>query len=81
MIYGVYSIYDAAATVYQAPFTALNDDVATRQFAFAFSDPKSIYSLNPADFELVYIGDYDAQTGELKPSPRRIVSRGNDYVA
>lgn len=81
MIYGVYSIYDAAATVYQAPFTALNDDVAKRQFAFAFSDPASIYSHNPSDFELVYVGDYDAETAELKPSARRIVARGSDYVA
>lgn len=77
---GLYVVRDAAAGHYLAIFMAVNNEVATRQFANAFLDHTGIMANNPADFDLYRIGNYDQLTGEVKPEDRIVVARGTDYV-
>lgn len=77
---GMYVVRDAAAKNYLAPFMAINDDVAIRQFAAAFMDHAGIMANNPGDFDLYRIGTFDQSLGELKPEERTVIARGTDYV-
>lgn len=80
MIFGIYAVRDRCADNYLNPYVAVNDDVALRQFAYAVSDGETIMRANPDDFELHFIGTFNALTGEIVGIPDRIVGRGSDYV-
>lgn len=77
MIYGIYSIRDNVAQSYAFPFTAVNDDVAIRQFNIACSDPASPMSKCSGDYDLYCIGHFDAQIGEIvENDSHNIIARG-----
>lgn len=59
----VYSIRDAKAEVYNAPFYKGTHGEAERDFRTAVNDEKSFLSQYPDDFDLYYIGDFDQNTG------------------
>lgn len=63
----LYSIYDRAAGVYNAPFRALSDRDAIRSFQQSImnADPSTPASFSPGDFDLFAIGDMDEVTGRL----------------
>lgn len=77
---GMYVVRDAAADNYLAPFMAVNDAVAVRQFAAAFMDHAGIMANNPGDFDLYRIGHFNQSVGELTPEDRIVIARGTDYV-
>lgn len=56
----VYSILDCLAHEWANPFVAKNDEVAARLFTRSF--PQGI---DPAEYELYYVGDFDTETGTL----------------
>lgn len=69
----LYSVLDRTAQQFGAPMSFVNDDVARRSFADAFTDPESVFSYHPEDFELHYIGEFDATdrsfVSEYMPEP------------
>ena len=76
----VYAIRDVVADKFFAPFIALNDDLAKRQFAFNFVDKSSIFAFSPQDFELYRIGFYDIDNGMLYSSNITKIDRGDEYA-
>uniref|UniRef100_A0AAU8B6E5 Nonstructural protein n=1 Tax=Dulem virus 192 TaxID=3145669 RepID=A0AAU8B6E5_9VIRU len=75
MIYGVYSIYDAAAEVFTAPTIDISDASAVRAFQQAVANSGSVMNFKPEDFALYQIGTFDVETGALQEMvpPSRLV--------
>lgn len=75
MIYGVYSIYDAAAEVFTAPTIDISDASAVRAFQQAVANAGSVMNFKPEDFALYQIGTFDVETGGLDAMvpPSRLV--------
>ena len=65
MIYGVYSIYDAAADVFTAPTIDISDASAVRAFQQALANSGSVMNFKPDDFSLYQVGTFDVETGAL----------------
>ena len=63
MIVGLYSYFDRKAHCYGAPFTAVNNDVAVRQFAGLIQDAGARLAIY--DTELYCIGQFDGDDAEL----------------
>jgi hypothetical protein len=63
----VYSIRDAKGEVYNTPFFQKTHGEAERNFRELVSDPKSMVSKYPEDFDLYHLGTYDDQSGLIKP--------------
>lgn len=53
-----------------------NDEVAKRAFMNAASDPASMLSKNPSDYELWFIGEFDESTGRFCDLPEFICNVG-----
>lgn len=77
---GIYCVRDLAANSFLAPFMAVSDEVALRQFAFAFKDDRSIMAANPGDFELFRIADFNQESGRIDPVDKIMIARGTDYA-
>lgn len=71
----MYSIRDAKGAFYHAPFYKRSHGEAERDFAALVRDPKSQLSQFPEDYDLFYVGNYDDQTGLVKPleTPHHVV--------
>ena len=63
MIVGLYSYFDRKAHCYGAPFTAVNNEVAVRQFAGLIQDAGGRLAI--FDTELYKAGAFDGATGEV----------------
>lgn len=75
MIYRVYALRDQAAQQFLAPILNSTDEAAIRDLANMVSQQdRSNLVFQPKDFDLYYIGDFDAASGLLVPaSPIRLV--------
>lgn len=72
----LYGIHDRAAGMYVDRMLVLPADAsATRIFFEACSDSRSELAKYPTDFELVYLGEFDSETGVITPEVR-IIARG-----
>lgn len=63
----LYSIFDAKANTYCAPFECVSNGVAIRQLMDLVSDAKTTVSKYPEDFSLYFVGDFDTDNGQLLP--------------
>jgi len=63
----IYAVHDYKARVFGNPYTAVNDDVALRDYSRACTDPNSDLSHFPADYSLFAIAAYDDATGAISP--------------
>lgn len=63
----VYSIMDDKAQVFNTPYFAINDSVATRSFADLCNDSRSSVSQHLGDYHLYCLGEFDDDKGLLKP--------------
>lgn len=72
----LYAVYDHTARIHTAPFTARNDEEATRGFAQAVNTPGHQFGLYPADFNLFYLGEFDDSTGVIEPATPSSVVNG-----
>lgn len=63
----MYSIRDAAVSVYHPPYFQANDYEALRSFATVANDSKTSIHQHPQDYDLYYIGEYDDNTGKMSP--------------
>lgn len=59
----MFSIFDSKTGAFSAPFFANNSGVAIRMLEDTMRDNESTLSRHPADFTLVRVGTFDAQTG------------------
>lgn len=60
---GLYSYFDRKAHCYGAPFTAVNNDVAVRQFAGLIQDAGGRLAIY--DTELYKVGEFDSELGGI----------------
>lgn len=65
MTVGLYSYFDRKAHVFGAPFTAINNDVAVRQFAGLIHDAGGRLAI--LDTELYKVGEFDGDNGVVVP--------------
>lgn len=71
----MFSIFDAAAQAYSAPFMYVLDTQAMRAFEATALNENSNVNQFPQDFELVRIGEFDENIGELIPCrPTRVIT-------
>lgn len=64
MIYGVYSIYDKKALIYNPPYFAHNDGTAVRIVADSMAQGTSL-ARHPADYAVFKVGEFNDQTGGI----------------
>lgn len=62
---GLYSYFDRKAHCYGAPFTAVNNEVAVRQFAGLIQDAGARLAIY--DTELYKVGEFDGDNGVVVP--------------
>lgn len=61
-----FTIRDKKLNACLQPFFAANAEVAKREILAIARDPRHSFGMFPDDFELVEIGTFDSQKGELK---------------
>lgn len=68
----LYSIYDKVATVFNKPFSQINDESAKRAFRQSLqANPE------PQDYELYFVGSLDDDTGNFNVSetgPKKVMT-------
>lgn len=69
MLSNIYSIYDVKSGLYGPAMTFVNDATAIRSFQEMLTSPdqNSLLSLYPADYILFCVGEYNQETGLIKP--------------
>lgn len=75
----LYSVYDKKSEVYANPFVLRNNAEALRGFATACNDPKTMMHSNPEDFELVVVGGFNPETGEIIASQCVVIGQATEY--
>lgn len=73
---GLYSYFDRKAHCYGAPFTAVNNDVAVRQFAGLIQDADGRLAI--FDTELYKVGEFNGDNGIVTPCQTEFIC---DYYA
>lgn len=76
----IYTIFDRKALAFAQPFFLVNDDVAKRSFQMAVKDPQSQIADSPHDYELLCIGMWDDQDGEIESETAFPIMSGTDAV-
>lgn len=62
----LYSVYDVKGKTYDFPFAHQNHETALRAFHQAASDPNNFLNKYPQDYMLMYVGEFDDQTGRYQ---------------
>ncbi|WNK13841.1 MAG: nonstructural protein [Microvirus sp.] len=71
----MYSIFDNASAIFNPPFFAMNDAVATRSFLRLCLDENSSIYHSPADYNLHCVGEFHDDTGSvISYTPRLVVT-------
>lgn len=79
MMENIYSIKDNKANYYHEPVILKNDIDAKRHLTGVIvNNPKAGIGLFKNDFEIIRIGKFNAETGEVKDLPNVIVLQGSD---
>lgn len=78
MIYQVFAVKDSKAAAFALPFFLPRMEVALRSFRDAIKDPKHDMSRHPEDYSLWCLGEFDDNTGEMKPVEPVLVARATD---
>lgn len=74
----LYSIYDTKAKVYYTPMQSNTDEEAIRTIRTVVNDPSTTLHQDPSDYMLMYLGEFDTQTGIIQGcSPRNVESCSN----
>lgn len=58
-------VFDSAVKAYVTPFFSRSKGEAARSFSDAVNGQKSNLSEHPADFTLMYLGEWSDETGEF----------------
>lgn len=80
MILVAMSVRDLKAEAFGAPFFVQNIGIATRSFTDEVNReaPDNMYWKHADDFQLFEVGEFDDQTGTMKPSIPRLICCGGD---
>lgn len=71
----VFSVYDKAVGAFMQPFYVRSRGEALRSFTEAVNDEKSNFHRHTADFSLMFIGEFDDQSGLFDTAdPSRVIS-------
>lgn len=68
--------YDKKTGLYDRPFLVRHVNEALREWGIVCKDPKTKYGLNPEDFDLYMVGEFDDETGEVLPAKPMHLSSG-----
>lgn len=81
----LFSIFDLATGVYLTPFPARSEVDAMRQLAADKDNPQvkqTPIGQKPQDFALMYVGEFDDESGALRPvEPRRVALVGDLFAS
>lgn len=82
MKYKVYTIFDSKIGAYMQPFFRRANGEAIRDFTELANDKSKTVGLNPEDYCLFYIADYDDESGIFYGCATDHVSlgRANEFV-
>lgn len=73
----IYSIFDAAAGVYNVPFFQNNDALALRAFSDLANDQDTTIGRHPNDYTLYRIGTFNIETGLVEAeNPASLANAG-----
>lgn len=75
----LFSVFDAKTEAYMPPFVARAKGEAIRSFGDACKDGNRFLA-HRGDYSLVYVGEFDDQTGVVSDSDPTIVVSGLDMV-
>lgn len=70
----LYSVFDAKASTFTAPFDSATDETAVRQIAGSVRRSDHPFCEHAEDFTLWYLGDLVVETGELLPATPALVT-------
>ena len=79
MIFNLYSVHDKTGEVYGTPFFARNHTDAARDFANS-AKPGTPVGDYPDEFELVWVGAFDDETGHLTDQPLQALGSATDFI-
>lgn len=65
MIHKIFTIHDAAAKAYLAPFFLPEEGQSIRGFTTAVNNPEHSFGQWPKDYTLFTIGTFDDETGNI----------------
>lgn len=65
MIYNVFSVYDEKADAFLPPFILPNANMAKRVFADCVNSDTHQFGLNPLDYTLYELGQFDDSNGQF----------------
>lgn len=71
-----FTVYDEKAHAYITPFFMHHEGMALRTFMNMVNDPDHQFGLNPEDYTLYYIGEFDDMAGTLIPLPKEELGNG-----
>ena len=60
----IYAFFDRVSGLFSAPFVQLNDGTAVRYYKYTMSQAEMVAK----DTALYYLGEYNENTGEIKPA-------------
>lgn len=60
----LYAFFDRVSGLFSAPFVQLNDGTAVRYYQYTMSQAEMVAK----DTALYYLGEYNENTGEIKPA-------------
>lgn len=63
--FGFYSFYDKKTKKFMPPFYSVTEDEALRQASSIVNFSNSLINKFPEDYDLIYIGSFDEDTGEI----------------
>lgn len=77
----IYSIFDTASGIYMRPFTMASDGQVLRMFKDIACDADHDIGKHPEDYSVFRIGEYDDNTGEIKPEIKTCLATALEMVA
>lgn len=79
--HGLYQIYDKVAETSLGPvLKAHKAAAAVREFHTALGDNRTSLNQHPADYNLLYVGEQDDQTGQIQGTKPMVVATGAQWV-
>lgn len=76
-----YSVMDVKSKLFARPHFQQTDGVAIRSFSQACEDDSTELNKYPEDFSLYHVGEFDIETGVLKPLERpKQICNASEFV-
>lgn len=69
----LFTVHDAKAEYYLAPFMQRNKGEAIRNISRAVQDENSTFHVDPSSFTLVELAEYDQDKGVITPHPTPVI--------